>query len=423
MKKLVLVLFLILTPQLVNAEFEDHFKNKTLRVDYLHSGNFEDEEYQLVTFVEERRWAGSKTILTDPFDYGNYKFEMHDLWSNELLYSRGYSTLFWEWQGTDEAQTRNRSFYEAVTMPMPRHAVRIDFFRRNEEFNWEEKYSVDFIPHKTEMIRHKKHNYRKFKIHHSGNPNEKLDIVIIPEGYTRKERRKLRKDCKRFNEYLLESSPYNENRDKINIWGVYAWSRESGTDIPSEDIYRDTIANTTFDTFGLERYLTTDDFKTVKDLASNAPYDQIFILVNHSKYGGCGIYNHYCIVTSDNEESDFLTLHEFGHTFAGLGDEYYTSEFVVEDFYPLDKEPWEPNLTTLVDFSSKWIDMVDEGTPIPTPATPEYESTVGVYEGGGYVAKGVYRPFIDCTMKSKIYDQFCPVCKKAIQDMIDTHSK
>lgn len=128
MKKLVLVLFLILTPQLVNAEFEDHFKNKTLRVDYLHSGNFEDEEYQLVAFVEERRWAGSKTILTDPFDYGNYKFEMHDLWSNELLYSGGYSTLFWEWQGTDEAQTRNRSFYEAVTMPMPRHAVRIDFF-------------------------------------------------------------------------------------------------------------------------------------------------------------------------------------------------------------------------------------------------------------------------------------------------------
>ncbi|MEA3439677.1 MAG: M64 family metallopeptidase, partial [Chloroflexota bacterium] len=258
------------------------------------------------------------------------------------------------------------------------------------------------------MSRHKKHNYQKFKIHHSGNPNEKLDIVIIPEGYTRNELRKLRKDCKRFNEYLLESSPYNENRDKINIWGVYAWSRESGTDIPSEDIYRNTIANTTFDTFGLERYLTTDDFKTVKDIASNAPYDRIFILVNHSKYGGCGIYNHYCIVTSDNEESDFLTLHEFGHAFAGLGDEYYTSEFVVEDFYPLDKEPWEPNLTTLVDFTSKWIDMVDEGTPIPTPATAEYESTVGVYEGGGYVAKGVYRPFIDCTMKSKIYDQFCP---------------
>ncbi|MBW1819973.1 MAG: peptidase M64 [Deltaproteobacteria bacterium] len=421
MKRLILTLLLVLTPLPLNAEFRDHFRESTLRIDYLHSGNSEKEEYQRIAFIEEHRWAGSKTLLEDPFDYGYYKIEMVDLQSEELLYARGYATLFREWQRTEDAKSGYRSFYEAVTMPMPRHAVRIDFLSRNHANDWEKKYSVDFIPRRTELIRRKNLRCRRFQIHYSGNPNEKLDIVILPEGYTREEWKKLREDCLRFKEYLLQSAPFNENRDKINIWGVNAWSKESGTDIPSEGIYKDTILNTSFDAFGIERYITTEDFKAVKDLASCAPYDRIIILVNHSQYGGGGIYNHYAMVTSDNEDSDFVLLHEFSHALAGLGDEYYSSGFVEEPFYPLDIEPWEPNLTTLVDFESKWMDMVDDETPIPTPATPEYDTIVGVYEGGGYVDKGVYRPFMDCTMKSRIYDGLCPVCLRAVQDMIDSY--
>ncbi len=163
--------------------------------------------------------------------------------------------------------------------------------------------------------------------------------------------------------------------------------------------------------------------KSVRDVAANAPYDQIFILVNHEKYGGGGIYNYYSLGTSDNPAGDFLFQHEFGHAFAGLGDEYYSSEVAVEDFYPLEVEPWEPNITTLAHFSSKWQNMVSHSTPVPTPATEEFENTVGVYEGGGYVAKGVYRPYIDCTMKSVKYDAFCPVCKRAIQRMIDFYAE
>ncbi len=423
MKNIFFIILLIIPCTVKTQSFNYNFKDATLRIDYLHSGNHEEEEYKLVEFVEEPHWGGSETVLKDPFDYGNYKVEMHNLATGELLYSRGYSTLFREWQATDEAKTKSRSFYEAVCMPMPRDAVKIEFHSRNKNLDWIKQFSAHYNPDKTQTVKHKNNKYRKFKVHKSGKSNEKLDIVIIPEGYTRKDRRKFKDDCNRFKDYLLESSPFNLNKDHINIWGVYSWSEETGTDIPGEDIYKNTVLNSNFYTFGSERYLTTEDYKTVKDIASNAPYDQILILVNHIKYGGGGIYNFYSIATSDNEKSDFLFEHEFGHAFAGLGDEYYTSEVAVEDFYPLDKEPWEPNITTLVKFEEKWQDMVDAETPVPTPAIPEYETTIGVYEGGGYVEKGVYRPYIDCTMKSVKYDNFCPVCQKSIQDMIDIYKK
>jgi len=424
MKRISIYLLVLVIPSfLFSQPFKYNFQSKTLRVDYLHSGNYDEEEYKLIEFIEEPFWGGSHNVLIDPFNYGNYKVEMRHLSNNELLYSRGYSTLFREWQATDEAKTLNKSFYESVCMPMPRDAVKIEFYSRNESLEWDKLFSLHYNPDKTETIDRKDHKYRKLYIHKSGKPSEKLDIVIIPEGYTRKEQKKFKDDCKRFKSYILDASPYADRKEDINIVSVLAWSEESGTDIPGQEIYKNTVVNSNFYTFGSERYLTTYDYKSVKDVASNAPYDQIFILVNHEKYGGGGIYNFYCIATSDNEKSDFLFQHEFGHAFAALGDEYYTSDVAVEDFYPLDKEPWEPNITTLVDFESKWKTMVNDTIPVPTPDKELYYNTVGVFEGGGYVAKGVYRPYHDCTMKSTLYDAFCPVCQKAIRDMIDIYSK
>jgi hypothetical protein len=159
------------------------------------------------------------------------------------------------------------------------------------------------------------------------------------------------------------------------------------------------------------------------DVAACAPADAIVIMVNHPKYGGGGIYNFYCVATTDDRASDFLLIHEFGHSFAGLGDEYYTSDVAVQDFYDLSVEPWEPNLTTLVDFNTKWKEMLPEGTPIPTPDNESYKGKLGVFEGGGYAAKGVYRPYLNCTMKDVIYDNFCPVCKKAIEERIEFYSR
>jgi len=405
------------------AQFKDHFKNKTLRIDYIHSGSSEVEYYQFDTLYAEKYWGGSMVNLIDEFDYGNYKFEIYDALTNELLYSRGYSSLFREYQATPEGESSCAAFDETIVFPFPKHPVNVVFYSRNKDLTWEKTF-IHYVDPKARGIQKNDQNkFKKMKVHHSGKSNTKLDIVIIAEGYTAEEMDKFEQDCERFKGYILESSPYNQNKDKINIWAVKSISGESGTDLPGEDIWKKTAVGTNFYTFGSERYLTTEDMKSVRDVAANAPYDQIFILVNHQKYGGGGIYNYYSLGTSDNPAGDFLFQHEFGHAFAGLGDEYYTSDVAVEEFYPLEFEPWEPNITTLVDFGSKWKNMVSGSTPVPTPATEEYENTVGVYEGGGYVAKGVYRPHIDCTMKSVKYDAFCPVCKRAIQRMIDFYSE
>ena len=422
MKKTVLLLLLSLTIG-VQAQFKDNFKNKTLRIDYIHSGSAEVEYYQFDTLFAEKYWGGSKINLIDIFDFGNYKFEVYDAETNELLYSRGYSSLFREYQSTAEGETNPKAFDETVVFPYPKHAVKIVFYSRNKDMGWDKEYILSINPKTRDIKKNKQNRFKKSKIHYSGNPNTKLDIVIIAEGYTAEEMDKFMQDCERFKGYILEAEPYIQNKDKINIWAVKAISEESGTDLPGEEIWKNTAVGTNFYTFGSERYLTTEDMKSVRDVAANAPYDQIFILVNHEKYGGGGIYNYYSLGTSDNPAGDFLFQHEFGHAFAGLGDEYYSSDVAVEDFYPLDLEPWEPNITTMVDFNSKWQNMVSHSTPVPTPPTEEFTNTIGVYEGGGYVAKGVFRPFIDCTMKSVKYDAFCPVCKRAIQRMIDFYAE
>jgi hypothetical protein len=232
-----------------------------------------------------------------------------------------------------------------------------------------------------------------------------------------------KEDCERFAGYLFNSSPFRENKNKFNIWGIEAPSAESGTDIPKEDIWKKTLVNSTFYTFDLERYLMTYDNKTLRNIASNAPYDQIYILVNSDKYGGGSIYNHYSMSVTKNKYFEFIVTHEFGHGFASLADEYYTSDVAYQNFYPLDVEPTDPNLTTLVDFDSKWKDLVEDGTPIQTPDTDEYKNKVGVFEGGGYMEKGIYRPAHDCSMKSIKVDNFCPVCKRAIKQMIDFYTE
>jgi hypothetical protein len=422
MKKILLLIFLALSIG-SQAQFKENFKNKTLRIDYIHSGSAPVEYFQFDTLFVEKYWGGSKVNLIDKFDYGNHKFEVYDAETNELLYSRGFSSLFREYQATPEGETSCKAFDETIVLPYPKHAVNIVFYSRKKNLEWEKQYIIPIDPETRDIRKNKQKKIKKSKVHYSGKPNEKLDIVIIAEGYTAEEMDKFKLDCERFKGYILESEPYRNNQDKINIWAVQSVSEESGTDLPGEDVWKNTAVGTSFYTFGSERYLTTEDMWSVRDVAANAPYDQIFILVNHEKYGGGGIYNYYSLGTSDNPAGDFLFQHEFGHAFAGLGDEYYTSDVAVEDFYPLDVEPWEPNISTLVDFNSKWENMISHSTPVPTPATEEYMNTVGVYEGGGYVAEGVFRPYIDCTMKSVKYDAFCPVCLRAIQRMIDFYAE
>ncbi len=423
MKILFTTVLLLANVAFSQINFNQYFDNKTLRLDYYHTGNSIEDSYSFDELIEEPYWGGSKTNLLDKFDYGKYKFIVKDYDSGIEIYSRTYSTLFSEWQTTDEAKQIIKSFSETIVFPYPKNNVVVEFYSRDKKNILNKKFQYTLNPNSYFVKTERTLEYPNFEILNSNDPDEAVDIVIIPDGYTKEEMNKFKKDCEKFAGFLFNASPYKENKNKFNIWGIEAPSKESGTDVPAENIWKNTISNTQFYMFDLDRYLMTSDNKSLRNIASNAPYDQIFILVNTNKYGGGAIYNHYSVCVSDNSNGEYIFTHEFGHGFAGLGDEYYTSDVAYNDFYPLDVEPLDPNLTTLVNFESKWKDMIEKETSIPTSITIENKDKVGVYEGGGYVAKGVYRPMQDCSMKSISINNFCPVCKRAIKKIIDFYSE
>jgi len=422
-KLLVFTLFTLQIALYSQTHFDTWFEGKTLRMDYARAGNDKTVSIYFNEFIEERFWGGSRVNLIDTFKYGRYIVELYDKESSKLLYSRTYSTLFHEWQTTNEAKITNRSFGESVVMPFPRKISVIKLFERDNNHQPILQFEKEVNPNDYFIRKQQNVVFRNSKLLFNGDPATKVDVVLIPEGYREADTAKLRQDAEEFREHLLGSSPYKENRDKFNIWLINAYSKNSGTDIPADTVWRNTVANTSFYTFDVERYLMTPDYQAVRDLAANAPCDQIYILANTDKYGGGAIYNFYSIATTNKEHQEYLITHEFGHGFAFLADEYYDSETAYNDFYSKDIEPLEPNITTLKDFSKKWNHLVDNSTPIPTPAIEKYNETVGAFEGGGYVAKGVFRPKQDCSMKTISVDNFCPVCKSAIELMIDFYTK
>lgn len=424
MKKCIsLFVVFIFSLSFAQIKFDDYFLNKSLRIDYYHFGNADSDSYAIDELIEEPYWGGSKKNLLDIFNYGKYIVKVFDQASDSLIFSKTYSTLFSEWQTVAEAKKITKGFSEAVIIPYPKKKIRVEFYDRDKENNPVKKLVYNIDPSDYFIKKENRNQYPVFDILNNGDPTNKVDIVMIPDGYTRDEMDQFKKDCEKFANYLFNTSPYKENKDKFNIRGVEAPSENSGTDIPADNVWKKTLLSTSFYTFDLKRYLMTEDYKTVCDVAANAPYDQIYIIVNSDEYGGGAIYNYYSVCVHQNRFEEYIFTHEFGHGFAGLADEYYSSSVTYENFYPLNVEPLEPNLTTLVDFKSKWKDMVSDTIPIPTPEEPKYKNVVGAFEGGGYTAKGVYRPCMDCTMYSLSVNKFCPVCKRAIQEMIDYYTK
>jgi hypothetical protein len=254
----------------------------------------------------------------------------------------------------------------------------------------------------------------------TGKTESRVDLVIVGDGYTAGEREKFVGDCEHIVEEFFDVEPLKSHRSRFNVRGVFVPSRESGIDEPRKRVFKDTPFGMSFNTFGSERYCMTEDLWAVHDAISAVPHDAVFLMANSSRYGGGAIYNFYTAFVSDNEYDDYLCVHEFGHGFAGLGDEYYDSEVSYNEFYPRGVEPWEPNITALLDTTHlKWSRLVAPGTPIPTPADdPRYIGAVGAFEGAGYAAKGLYRPAVDCKMFSKANRAFCPVCAQAIVEAI-----
>ena len=417
------ILFSALITVSAQESFNKYFTDKVLRFDFMLAGNSEKTAVYPVGLKEEPFWAGSETNLINPFNSGNFKYEVYDAGTNTLIYSRPFCTLFQEWQTTAEAKSVDRSFYEVATMPYPKEKVRFILSKRERNGLFSNLYETTIDPASYFIRKENPLNVAVTKVYGSGDPHTSVDLAFIAEGYKADEMGKFREDVKKMADILFAEAPFSEYKDRFNIWAVEAISQDSGTDVPGEHIYVNTALNSSFYTFDIDRYLTTQDIKAVNDYAAAVPHDNIIVLINSTRYGGGGVYNYYTGTTTGNQLSPKVFIHEFGHGFAGLADEYYTSTVAYDEFYPLNVEPWEPNITTMVNFGAKWKKMIAKDIPIPTPPEEKYKDVTGLFEGGGYSAKGIFRSEMDCRMKSNGPKGYCSVCRNAVKETIEFYLK
>lgn len=407
-----------------NIEYDKYFTNNTLRFDFQHAGDNTHETYHFDGMKFEGEWAGSKKALINPFGYGEQLFRIIDTAENRVIYQNNYCTLFNEWQTTAEAEKTSRSYPESLIFPCPKKDFTIEIYARNKTSKiFEKKYTYSASINDYNIIPYNK-EYETVDIHIGGVIEHSLDIVLLPDGFTTDEKEKFLDACKAWQDALFGYAPFTDNTHRINIRAVWAPSKESGISIPGKNIWKETLLDCRFYTFGSERYQMTSEFQKVRDVAASAPYESIFILTNSDKYGGGGIYNYYGLGSAGKTgKTGEVYVHEFGHSLMGLGDEYVEKGNTVSALYPAGKEPWEANLTTLTAFEKKWQKIIKADTPIPTPvsdsltALPDSQWPVGVYEGGGYLEKGIYRPWPKCMM-NQLYN-FCPVCQEAIVKYLD----
>lgn len=424
---LIVFLFVFYNSLSINVKsqinYYDYFTDNSLRLDYYHTGTSDTEQILFKELWKEPYWGGSKHNMIDSFGYGSYLVKVIDVSSDKLIFSYGFCSLFEEWQFTEEAKLINKGFPESIIVPFPKNEVKIELHKRQFSDNSFIKifdYSISpndvFINSEVTVIAETK------KLHYSAESSHALDMVFIGDGYTCNEIDDFYKDVNSTVTYLFSIPPFKDYKDKINIWTVAAISNQSGTDIPQDSIWKSTALNTNFNTFGSDRYLTSSDYHAIRNYAGLVPCDQICIIVNTDIYGGGGIYNFWNISSAKNEYAHEVFAHELGHSMGALGDEYYDSEVATENIYNKNTEPYQANLTTLVDFDSKWKDMLSADTKIPTEVNSKNINAVGVYEGGGYQEKGIFRPYINCKMRALGYD-FCPVCQRTLTNVIKYYSE
>ena len=459
------VVFLIFCLSTVSLATEP----KTMRLDYYHTGNTTQEFYSVDRVViEPLAWPGHPKNNIDEGVLGKYRFEIADKKSGKLIFARGFDSIYGEWVTTAEAKTANRTFHESLRFPTPDAPVEITLRKRDAHNKWQKAWNLTLDPKDMfvdpalppspgELI----------EIVKNGPSSDKVDVLIIGDGYTQKERGKFEADAKRMIKHLFAASPFKERATDFNVWGLCPPAAESGVSRPSTGIHRASPLGTSYDIFRIERYALTFDNKSFRNFASFAPYEFVEILMNGQTYGGGGIFGLYSTVAVDNTWAPYVFVHEFGHHFVGLADEYYTSD--VAYLPPAFKvEPWEPNVTALLDPKTlKWKDLVSADTPLPTPwnkdeyedmsrgyqrrrkeirkdQKPEtemdqlakknrrseesllreekYAGKVGAFEGANYATKGYYRPEANCIMFTKT-DFFCSVCKRALTKQIDFYSR
>ncbi len=463
-----LVVFSVVGMRLQEPMFDRYFEARTMRVDYFHTGNATREIIALDRVVSDGVWAGSRTRLIDPLGLGKYYFEVYDAEGGELLYSRGFSSIYGEWETTGEAEAIYRTFHESLRFPWPKAPVRVVLKKRGDDA-FHELWSTEVDPDARSVNpADAPARGTVWALFENGPPAEKVDLVVLGEGYTEAELPKFHADAERLVGELFATEPFRSRRSDFNVRAIDLAAAESGVSRPHGGVYRRNPVATRYSIFDSERYVLTYDNRTLRDVLSAAPYDFIAILVNEAQYGGGGIYNFQATSAVDSEFSDYVFVHEFGHHFAGLADEYYTSPVAYETGAVEMKEPWEPNVTALLDAENlKWAHLVEDGTPLPTPwgkeryeehareilerrieliegqapeskfdslfheqreietemlSSMEYYGVVGAFEGAMYEPRGLYRPEVDCIMFTRNDVGFCRVCTEAIERVIDLYA-
>ncbi len=462
--------------------FGDYFDGKSLRFDLFQVGDAKTEEIVLDHIYKEGDWPGNPAGAIEPFEYGKYRVRVFDIASNRLIYSSGFDAMFGEYRTTTPAvEGTKRALKRSVRIPAPLRPFLFMIEARDRMNIARPLYQLKVDPADYHIIRENPaagdYIYEPLI---SGSPAGKVDFVFVAEGYTAAEKDKFKSDLDRFMGWLFEIEPYKSRRNDFNIRGVFRPSTESAMDEPRQERYRKTALNASFNAFDTDRYMLIEEGHRLREMADQVPCDAIIVMVNSKRYGGGGIYNDYCVTTVDNERSRNVFVHELGHSFAGLGDEYYTSEVAYNEFYAKGVEPLEPNITALLDPAHvKWAAMLSPGIGIPTEhgkdeldslqaakmellmkmrgeidqaksagAGPDalkkieegfkakaapidgriaeirkkyagLNGKVGVFEGAGYAAKGLYRPMMECIMFSNARLEFCAVCRQAISRMID----
>ena len=439
MRRILLTLAVLLSAWSLNAQdvvFEEVFTGSTLRLDYVLCGDASHQSIYWRQSFKTGPWAGRKAQLAEPLLKGNGQIRVLDPEGGACLYANSFSTLFQEWTGTEEATRVQKAFESSFLVPFPKKPVDIELVLTDTHGNVSGSLKHRVDPTDILIRPFADKGYETRTVLQGGPLAQTVDIVIVAEGYTEAQKDKFFKDAGRAADALFSHEPFASQKERFSVRAVFAPSADSGVSLPRQGEWRSTSTSSHFDTFYVDRYLTTSSVWDVYDIIGTVPFDQIIVLANTDIYGGGGIYNSLTIMNSDHPTFVPVLVHEFGHAFGGLGDEYFYDD-QYETMYPADAEPWEPNLTTLVDFQSKWADMLPAGTPIPTPVDEIEKQDVrriwrtliqenkdllnlklGVYEGGGYQSKGVYRPAQECRMKINECERFCPVCTRAILQMI-----
>ena len=451
------------------AQFDVLFLDKTMRVDYFHTSTPKgDEILALDGVVSDGPWPGSRTYLVDTSNLGKYSFEVIDRDTNQVVFSRGFASVYGEWETTDEAKARPGTFHESLRFPWPKKPVQVVVKKRDAQNAFQQIWSTIVDP-SSRFVNPSdiKPAGKVWSYIENGPPSQKVDLLVIGEGYTEAQMPKLHKDVDRLVGRLFTTEPFKSRKGDFNVRVLELPASASGVHRPrTRDDHR-SLTGVQYNIFDSERYVLTLDNRALRDAAASAPYDFLEILVNEKQYGGGGIFNDQATAAVDTGFAEYVFVHEFGHHFAGLGDEYYTSDVAYATGGTEHPEPWEPNLTANAEHP-KWMDMVTPGTPLPTPwgkepfethqreyqaerrklreanvpesqmdelfrreqewetkflGAEKYANRVGAFEGAGYEAHGLYRPQADCIMFTRDEVGFCAVCSRAITRMIDMQVK